>query len=284
MIKRDIFISYSSKNLDEAEIIRDELKRNGFTCWMAPDDIRAGENYAEEIMEGLKAATMVVLVFSKDAQQSIYVTNEIKTAFNMKKPIVAYKIDETLPVGKMEFYLKNKQWIDASVKPSYTDSFDDLVANARRLYDDELKKTKHKIDLKIPIIIAVAVILIAVVGFIVFGGNGDVQTDTISSSNITIDFVEVIKEDGSFSYSVLGSVPDQLSNSSKDVVHTDFLDESGKVVASDDVKIGDVLEGNVLGSTYQDKNNVVKVSVKLQDSKGNVFSSAESTDIQENLM
>ena len=281
---RDIFISYSSKNFDEAVTIRDELKRNGFTCWMAPEDIRAGENYAEEIMLGLKAATMVVLVFSKDSQESIYVTNEIKTAFDMKKPIIAYKIDETLPVGKMEFYLKNKQWIDASIKPSYKDSFDDLVSNAKRLFNEEIERRKRKIDLNIPIILAVAVILIVAVGFIVFSGSGDVDTSATVSSNLTIDFVEVISEDNGYSYSVIGEVPEQLSNSSKDVVHTDFLDESGKVIESDDVKIDDVLESNILGSSYLDKNNTVKVSVELQDSKGNVISSVESSDIQENDM
>ena len=40
--ERDIFISYSSKNLEVAEDIREYLEQNGFSWWMAPYCI-AGE-------------------------------------------------------------------------------------------------------------------------------------------------------------------------------------------------------------------------------------------------
>ena len=285
-IKRDIFISYSSKNFDEALAIREMLESNKLSCWMAPDDIPPGENYAEEIMKGLKAAKSVVLVFSKDSQDSIYVTNEIKTAFDMKKPIIAYKIDEALPEGKMEFYLKNKQWIDASVNPSFRDSFSELVEHANRLCKEApVQKSNNS---RFVIIAIAAVILIAAIGFFAFNGSGDTVSESVNSSEIAIDFIEMVDDSKSgyswkYSYTVFGSIPSNLSNSTKDVVHIDFLDDSGNVVASNDTKVGQ-LNGNILGSAYINKNNVNKVVVELRDANGKAIASAESSDIAENDM
>jgi hypothetical protein len=45
----DAFISYSTANSSQAYTVRNYLQRSGCTCWMAPDDIPAGSDYAEAI-------------------------------------------------------------------------------------------------------------------------------------------------------------------------------------------------------------------------------------------
>ena len=105
----DVFISYSSRNTEFAEAVCEKLEDNGIECWIAPRNIKTGTNYAKEIMDGLDLAKMVVLVFSKDAQDSEYVNNEIDTAFSNNKPIVSFKVDDSFPKNKMEFFLKNTQ-------------------------------------------------------------------------------------------------------------------------------------------------------------------------------
>jgi hypothetical protein len=112
------------------------------------------------------------------------------------------------------------------------------------------------------------------------GGNETSVVNTTDSSNVSLDFIEQVSDGGNGKvYSAIGSVPDGLSNSSDDVVHVDFYDDSGKVVESEDTKIAE-FDGHNLGSAQTDDDSIAKASVELQDSKGNVISSAESSDVE----
>ena len=59
----DIFISYSTKDKQTADAICHVLEQNNLKCWIAPRNIVSGKNYAKEIMDGLKEAKVVVLVY-----------------------------------------------------------------------------------------------------------------------------------------------------------------------------------------------------------------------------
>lgn len=134
----DIFISYSTKDKQTADAICHVLEQNGLKCWIAPRNIASGKNYAQEIMDGLKAAKIVVLVFSKNSQESEFVNNEIDAAFRNNKSIISFKIDETMPENRMEFFLKNKHWLEAYPNPESV--FETLVKDALRLCDEEYNK------------------------------------------------------------------------------------------------------------------------------------------------
>lgn len=41
-MSHDIFISYSGKDSNTANVICHELEKNGIRCWMAPRDIPVG--------------------------------------------------------------------------------------------------------------------------------------------------------------------------------------------------------------------------------------------------
>lgn len=131
----DIFISYSSKDKQTADAICHVLETNKLRCWIAPRNIHAGKNYPEQIMNGIRNAKIVVLVFSKNSQESVFVNNEIDTAFSNNKPIISFKIDETLPEKRMEFFLRNKHWLDAYPDPDKV--FERLVNDAYLLCEEE---------------------------------------------------------------------------------------------------------------------------------------------------
>jgi hypothetical protein len=209
----------------------------------------------------------------------------------------------------MEFFLKNTQWLDASPSAlkkenkTLDDCYDQLVVDVKRVLDGaplnkdipgqggQGKVIPHKQKgffekYKLPIV-AVVVVLIAVAGFMVFNGTDSQQSDTDEASvtnnetGIEIGYVGLEDfGDDTYGYYVYGSIPSGLSSSSKDVVHIDFYNKDGKVVYSNDTKIGDV-KGNTLGSIEVDKKNVDKVTVELQDKKGNVLYSVESSDVLE---
>lgn len=130
-MSHEIFISYSTKDKAIADAVCNVLEENNLRCWIAPRNITSGMHYAKEIMDGLKAAKIVVLVFSKNSQESQYVQNEIFAAFDNKKPIISFKIDETMPAEEMEFFLKINHWLEAYPEPK--NKFDRLVQDATRL-------------------------------------------------------------------------------------------------------------------------------------------------------
>ncbi|WP_458404775.1 TIR domain-containing protein [Methanobrevibacter sp.] len=300
----DVFISYSTKNTEHAEAIYEKLEGNGIKCWFAPKNIGTATNFAEEIMLGIKPAKVVVLVFSKYAQESEYVKKEIDAAFREKKKIVPIKVDESFPKDQMEFYLANTQWLDASESARKKEGetleqcYDKLLSVVQNLVetfreDDkggivppppfEIPKTeksffeKHKMP-----IIALAVVLIAVIGFVAYAGIGsENSTDVKNETGIDIGYIGLEDNgDGSYSYYVFGTISEGFSNSSNDVVHIDFYDKESKVVDTSDTKIGDV-DGNILGSIDVSKKNVDKISLELQDKNNKVLYDVESNNIIE---
>lgn len=276
----DVFISYSRSDREIADAICRELKSKGLKYWM-DTKIPGGEFFDDEIIAALEKSNIVILIFSKNSNASPHVTTEIANAFEMGKPIIVYRIDEIEPEGKMQYYLANKNWLDSF--PDYRTNLNTLITDAKRLIESG---GGFGSKYRVAIVIAVALILIAVVSLMAFSGNNTIDTSTTNSSSndIVIDYISMEDDSANgyswkYSYFVYGSVPSQLSNSSKDVVHVDFYDDSGKVIHSNDTKVGDI-EDTTLGYAYLEDNNVAKVAVELRDSNGNVISSAESTDIK----
>lgn len=296
----DVFISYSTKNTEFAEAVCENLENNDIECWIAPRNIKTGTNYAKEIMDGLEAAKLVVLVFSKDAQESEYVNNEIDTAFSSNKCIVSLKVDDSFPEKKMEFFLKNTQWLDASPtalkeqNKTLKDCYAQLVEDVKRVLKNGCdqghgsgsgsgqviphKEKSFFEKYKLPII-AVIVVLIAVVGFVAFSSMGSDSTEDSNETGISIGYVGLEDNgDGTYSYYVFGTIAEGSSNSTNDVIHIDYYDKNGKVVDTSDTKIGDV-EGNILGSIDTDSKDVAKVAVDLKDKNKKSLFTVESDNI-----
>ena len=112
--ERDIFISYSSKNLEVAEDIREYLEQNGFSWWMAPYCIAGGNDYAEEIMDGISVCKVFLLVLTEEAQLSPYVRRELECAINYNKVIVSIHMDKSAIQKAYQYHLSVNQIIDAN--------------------------------------------------------------------------------------------------------------------------------------------------------------------------
>lgn len=109
----DVFISYNTKNQFEADLVKNVVKTNGFSCWMAPESIPIGSNYAKEIPVGIRDARVVVLILSQAAQDSIWVTREIELAVNSGKIIVPFAVEACTLRDTYNFYLASSERIDA---------------------------------------------------------------------------------------------------------------------------------------------------------------------------
>lgn len=102
-----VFISYGSKNRHLAEALCAHLEGRGIPCWMAPRDISSG-TYAGEITRAIKAADVMIAIFSKNSH-SEHVKNEVNVAFNNAKLILPYCLDDNPFDDDLEYWLSSKQ-------------------------------------------------------------------------------------------------------------------------------------------------------------------------------
>ena len=108
----DIFISYSSKDKIAFDYCV-RLEENGVKCWIAPRNIFPGVPYARAIMQGLTAASTILVFISHNSLLSDDVLNEIDNAHGLKKNIIPIFIEKVKLTPEFSYYLKRQQWVDA---------------------------------------------------------------------------------------------------------------------------------------------------------------------------
>ena len=109
MKKHDVFISYSSKEMGQAERIRDILEVNDIVCWMAPRDISPGENYAKVIPKAIKDCKVFLLILSENAQHSKFVPKELDMAVTAGKLILPFMLEDCPLIDEFNFLLTGAQ-------------------------------------------------------------------------------------------------------------------------------------------------------------------------------
>ena len=146
-MKYDVFISYSSRDQKVVEAICAYLEQHKVRCFVAYRDIPKGVVWAEAIVEALDESKMMVVVFSEEFNKSDQVNREIELASEDKKPILTFRISDTMFKGAKKYYLKNINWIDAFPNPE--NLFDSLLNNVNKLIgtstlEKEVRKTDQK--------------------------------------------------------------------------------------------------------------------------------------------
>jgi hypothetical protein len=107
-----VFISYASADKKHAAIICRSLENRGFRCWIAPRDVRAGHEYADEIIRGIEESRCTVLLLSKAANESTFVRREIERAVSKHKPLFPLRLAEVVPSKSLELFISAAQWTD----------------------------------------------------------------------------------------------------------------------------------------------------------------------------
>ncbi|WP_310469133.1 TIR domain-containing protein [Sphingomonas sp.] len=91
----DIFISYARSTEPQARVIADALKAHGYEVWR-DDELPAHRAYGDVIEERLKAAKVVVVLWSADAAKSQWVRSEADAARGAGT-LVQATLDGTVP-------------------------------------------------------------------------------------------------------------------------------------------------------------------------------------------
>ncbi len=113
----DAFVSYASENKTLADAVCSRLESKGIRCWIAPRDIAPGADWGAAIVEGIRAAQVLVLIFSQPANQSIQVKREVERAVSLGLAIIPFRIEDITPSSSLEYFISSAHWLDALTPP-----------------------------------------------------------------------------------------------------------------------------------------------------------------------
>lgn len=113
----DVFISHSAKDKKVAESICQALEKEGVSCWIAPRNIVPGRKWGGSIIDAINGSKVMVLVFSKNANESQQILREVERSVNKGIPVIPFRIDEIDPNKDLEYYIMTEHWLDAFTKP-----------------------------------------------------------------------------------------------------------------------------------------------------------------------
>lgn len=94
-MKHLVFISYSRKDKEAADMLCEILKENGIDYWIDKEGIYSSSNYKELIVDAIDVSKAVIFISSVNSNASINVVREVGYAVNMNKPILPLILDDT---------------------------------------------------------------------------------------------------------------------------------------------------------------------------------------------
>ena len=115
-----VFISYSTKDMKTARMVHSILEKNRIQCWMAPEDIPSGSNYAREIPQAIRSCKVFLLILSDNAQKSNWVVKELDNAVTLGKVIIPLVLEECPLNDEFNFLLTGTQRYTAYRKSEET--------------------------------------------------------------------------------------------------------------------------------------------------------------------
>jgi TIR domain len=91
---KTVFISHSSADRNNASLVCDYIERSGISCWFAPRDVMAGENYMGSIFSAIDASSVLLVLLSQNANSSIEMKEEVALASRRKKSKFFVRLDD----------------------------------------------------------------------------------------------------------------------------------------------------------------------------------------------
>ena len=114
---RAVFVSYSVPDRDCAFELVTRLEARGLGVWIAPRDISPAADWAEEIIDAIAAARLMVLVFSAHSNASPQVRREVERAIHRQLPVLPFRLEDIAPSKSLEYFLSSQHWMDGFPAP-----------------------------------------------------------------------------------------------------------------------------------------------------------------------
>ena len=109
-----VFISYSSQNIAEAQKIVGELEHAGLRCWIAPRDVPPGKPFGGAINRAIIDTAVFLLLVTEQSNASSQVLNEVGIASHHKKLILPFFLQSVDLSDDFAYYLTALHWLNGS--------------------------------------------------------------------------------------------------------------------------------------------------------------------------
>jgi hypothetical protein len=113
----DVFISHSAKDKATADAVCARLESEGIRCWIAPRDVVPGMEWSKCIIEAIRGARIMVLVFTANANASPQIRREVERAVHRNVIILPFRVENIVPDESLEYFIGNVHWLDALTPP-----------------------------------------------------------------------------------------------------------------------------------------------------------------------
>lgn len=107
-----VFISYAHADNAAVEPVVSAVKDAGRDVWIDKGGINPGENWAGEIVRGIKGAKGVMVMCSPSAFESDHIKREVYLADRYKKPMLPVFIADAQPPEDFEYFFAGVQWLE----------------------------------------------------------------------------------------------------------------------------------------------------------------------------
>ena len=113
----DVFVSYAHQDRTVANAVVATLEAHGIRCWIAPRDILPGSDWGEAILDAIKEAQALVLVFSSSSNDSDQIKREVERTVHQGIAVIPFRIEDVLPNKTLEYFISTQHWLDALTPP-----------------------------------------------------------------------------------------------------------------------------------------------------------------------
>jgi tetratricopeptide (TPR) repeat protein len=126
-----VFISHATADRAEALKVCKAIELRGTQCWISMRDVPPGANYQEAIVQALRSARAVVLVFSDAANTSDEIKKELSLASRYQVQVIALRLKNVEPSDAFAYELSIRQWINAF--EGWDRSIDTLIGRIKQI-------------------------------------------------------------------------------------------------------------------------------------------------------
>ncbi len=131
-----IFVSYSTHDIEHVELLNQQLKGTSIEVFIAEHSIKPSEDLRKEISEAIEECDLFVVLWSKNAQDSEWVSQEIGRAGALKKAILPLVLTEGI---SLPGFISNLKYLPVFDNP------EKAVIKAKEFIFDSYKKKAHSL-------------------------------------------------------------------------------------------------------------------------------------------
>ena len=142
----EIFLCYDEHDREIASQACKLLEDNQIDCWMKDRDSDVSD-VVMSVMNAIRKCRLFVLILSKHAVVSNFVSTEVDIAFSDSIPMICLNVDGVRELKGLEFFIHNTQILDGS--SNLNKGFESMVADSCKVLGRKPIKTKPDVEFKV---------------------------------------------------------------------------------------------------------------------------------------